>query len=134
MIGVTGAIVVSRTETKEAAMNSSNISTKASKSLGVVILAVALAGPAAAESACQAGITGVGRAANPLNYDPPKHYNMGELAKKRAIANWHEQVNAKCRHDSSLWFRARNKKIECDGYAGGIGCEATAIPARRIFR
>lgn len=114
-------------------MNSSKLSTVASKTFGLAILAIALAGPAAA-GPCSDGITGAGKAANPMNYDPPKHYNMNALARKRAIADWHEKVELKCPHESSLWLRARNKKIACDGYAGGLGCEATAVPARRIFR
>lgn len=98
----------------------------------IAVLAVAVATPAAAEGiACVTGITGVGKAANPLNYDPPRHYDMLALAKRRAIANWHEEVEAKCPHASSYWFRARTKKVTCDGYAGGTGCEAFAIPARR---
>ena len=96
------------------------------------VLALTLTGPAFAAS-CSAGVTGSGQAANPLNYDPPKHYNVEKLAKQRAIAAWHEAVEAKCQHVSSHWWRARNKKIECDNHAGGLGCEATAIPARRIF-
>ena len=96
------------------------------------VLALTLAGPAFAAS-CSAGVTGSGRAANPLNYDPPKHYNAGVLAKSRAIADWRIAVAAKCPRASTHWWRATGKKLECDGYAGGTGCEATAVPARRIF-
>lgn len=101
-------------------------------SLAFAMCSLALAGPAAAEG-CRVATTGVGRAANPLNYDPPKHYNMEKLAKSRAIANWQSAVKAACPEASTLWFRALGKKISCDGYAGGTGCEATATPAKRLF-
>ena len=99
----------------------------------LTLASLALANPAAADG-CRRATTGSGRAANPANYDPPKHYNMEKLAKSRAIANWQEKVRAACSGASTAWLRARDKKIECDGYAGGLGCEATATPARKFFR
>ncbi len=100
---------------------------------GALLLSFALAGPAGAD-ACDQPVTGVGRAANPLNYDPPKHYNMEKLAKGRAIAKWRTAVALKCAARSSLWWRAGNKKIACEGYAGGLGCEVTGTPGPRFWR
>ena len=79
-------------------------------------------------AACTTGITASGRMSNGMAYDPPRHYDAEKLARKKAIHAWHEQVEATCPHHSSRWWRASHKSIACDGYAGGIGCEATAIP------
>ena len=105
--------------------------------LAVLVAAVGLAAglaPASAESACEQSITASGRAANPQNYDPPKHYNPETLAKDRAIAKWRELVAAKCPHDSNFWWRARDRKVTCEGYAGGISCEASGTPAKHMGR
>ena len=99
----------------------------------LALVSLAFASPAAAEG-CRRATTGVGRAGNPLNYDPPKHYNAEKLARSRAIANWQVSVRAACPQASTLWLRASDKKISCEGYAGGTGCEATATPAKRFFR
>jgi len=104
-------------------------------SLAATVAAVSLLAAmsqASAENACREAISATGKAANPANYDPPKHYNMEKLAKDRAIAAWRALVANKCPHDSNLWWRARNRKVSCEGYAGGTGCEASATPARRI--
>jgi hypothetical protein len=74
-------------------------------------------------------ISASGRAANPLNYDPPKHYDMEALAKARAIAAGRAAVRASCPGSSSTWDRAGQRSLFCEGYAGGLACEATATPA-----
>ena len=84
----------------------------------------ALADPAA----CHTGITGMGRMSSGMAYDPPRHYDAGKIARKKAIADWRTKVAATCPHHSTWWIRASSKAIVCDGYAGGTGCEATAIP------
>lgn len=83
---------------------------------------------AAIAGACDGGVTGQGRAANPMNYDPPRHYDMEKTARRRAIAAWRAEVGRRCPKASTAWWRARDRKIECDGYAGGLGCAATAVP------
>ena len=105
---------------------------------GAAVIILACAGmalghsAAGAEPACTSPLTASGRAAYPLNYDPPKHYNAEKLAKDRAIAKWRELVASKCPQSSNLWWRARDRKVDCEGYAGGTGCEATGIPSKRI--
>jgi hypothetical protein len=99
----------------------------------LALLSLGMATTAEADG-CRKSTTAVGRAANPANYDPPKHYNMEKLAKTRAIANWQAAVRTNCPEASTLWLRASDKKISCEGYAGGLGCEATATPAKRLFR
>ncbi len=100
--------------------------------LAAVVGVVAGLAPAAAENTCMQSITASGRAANPLNYDPPKHYKAEKLAKDRAVAKWRELVAFKCPHDSNLWWRARGRKVDCEGYAGGIDCAASGTPAKRL--
>ena len=92
------------------------------------VLALAATSALADAPACTTGITGMGRMSNGMAYDPPRHYDAEKLARKKAIRDWHEKVEAMCPHHSAWWWRAHNKSISCDGYAGGTGCEATAIP------
>lgn len=99
-----------------------------------LLLVIACLAPAHAEDACLEPVKAYARAANPLNYDPPKHYNPERLAKDRAIARWRDEVASKCPRASNLWWRARDRKVECEGYAGGIGCDVSAIPAIRSTR
>ncbi|MBS0240920.1 MAG: hypothetical protein JSS20_02000 [Proteobacteria bacterium] len=93
------------------------------------VLIVALA-PMAAHAACEDGVTGRGRAANPQNYEPPKHYDMGALARSRAIADWQQSVRKKCPARSSSWAKAHRKDLQCEGYAGGTECTATGVPRK----
>lgn len=97
------------------------------------VCAVALAHPAIAAPACKDGVTATGRAANPMNYDPPKHYDAQKLATTRAIEAWSADVRARCGSRSPHWWRATGKSIECEGHAGGTGCTATATPAKKVF-
>jgi hypothetical protein len=32
-----------------------------------------------------------------------------------------------------LWWRAHDKRVDCEGYAGGVACEVRAAPARKLF-
>jgi len=90
--------------------------------------------PAGAGMTCGASFTASGKAANPLNYDPPRHYNPEKLARDRAIAAWRAKVSQICPQVSNFWWRARDRKISCEGYAGGIGCEVSGTPATHIGR
>ena len=92
-------------------------------------LFVALVASAAAEDACPGPIVASARAPNGLNFDPPKQYDTEKLARRRAITSWRREVAKRCPHSSTLWWRAHGKKIDCEGYAGGVECEARAHPA-----
>ena len=102
---------------------------------GALILAAstAICQAAPAYGKCDGTVTGLGKAPHGANFDPPRKYNTEALAKTRAIADWSAKVKAGCPRSSTSWYRATNKKVSCDGYAGGIGCEATAHPRRRYF-
>jgi hypothetical protein len=81
---------------------------------------------AAAKDACPGPIVASARAPNGLNLDPPQHCDTEKLARSRAITSWRREVAKRCPQSSTLWWRARAKKIDCEGYAGGIECEARA--------
>src|SRR5437879_5740963 len=92
-------------------------------------------GAAAAQTGqCSNAIVASARAPNGLNYDPPRHYDTEKLAQKRAVAAWQRTVAAACPRYSTSWSRAQEKTFNCEGYAGGISCEASARPARRMLR
>jgi hypothetical protein len=102
--------------------------------VAALVVSAAAALPAAADpAACHDGISAMAKAANPMNYDPPKHYDAESLAKSRAISAWRSKVESLCPHHSSHWWRAHDKKVSCEGYAGGIGCDVSAIPAHRFW-
>jgi hypothetical protein len=96
--------------------------------LSALLLAAGVCG-AAAKDECQGAIVVSARAPNGLNLEPPQHYDTERLARSRAIGSWQQIVAARCPQHSKLWWRAHEKKIDCEGYAGGIGCEASARPA-----
>jgi len=102
------------------------------KTLAMIGLAVAIVTqPAAANPAqCTVVVTATGRAGNPQNYEPPRHYDAEKLASARAIQAWQAKAAHQCPHYSNLWTRARNRKLDCEGHAGGISCQASATPAR----
>lgn len=102
--------------------------------LAIAVLAAGLTGsPAGAAPACKEGVIARGRAANPLNYDPPRRYDAQKLATKRAITAWSADVRARCGSYSPLWWRAQDKKISCEGYAGGMACTVSAVPAKKLL-
>src|SRR4051812_26363478 len=91
----------------------------AALSLGAV-LAVSAAGPASAHSyGCHDGFAAGGRTANALNFAPPRRYDTERLARSRAIAAWRQKVAARCPSRSTFWWRAHDKRVDCEGYAGG---------------
>ena len=105
----------------------------AALSLGAV-LAVSAAGSASAHSyGCHDGIAAWGRMSNGLNFDPPRRYDTERLARSRAIAAWRLKVATRCPSRSTFWWRAHDKRVDCEGYAGGVACEVRAIPARKLF-
>ena len=99
--------------------------------LSALLLALGISG-AVAKDACQGAIADSARAPNGLNLDPPQHYDTEKLARGRAIAGWQQKVATRCPLYSTLWWRARDRKVDCEGYAGGIGCEVSARPARKL--
>jgi len=107
--------------------------------LVVVCLSVLLGAALMSDSAwaqpraCNSSISASARATNGLNLVPPQTYDTQELARSRAIAAWQGTVAARCPRRSSPWRRAKGRKVDCDGYAGGISCEVSATPARRLL-
>jgi hypothetical protein len=98
------------------------------------LLAVAASGPAPAHSySCHGGIAAAGRMANGLNFDPPRLYDTERVARSRAIAVWRQKVAARCPGRSTFWWRAHDKRVDCEGYAGGVACEVRAVPARKLL-
>lgn len=83
---------------------------------GVTVSALAAAAPAAADCVDGAGIVGHGRAANPLNYDPPRHYDMVARARAAAVAAWVARIEESCRHAIPDWRRATSRRLDCEGY------------------
>lgn len=96
------------------------------QALSSLYFGLALAGSAAA--AC-GSVSAQGRAANPANYDPPKHYDMESLAKARAIAAWRVTAARQCPASSAAWSLATGRSIDCEGVAGGLECQAAGAPA-----
>ncbi|MFA5948653.1 MAG: hypothetical protein WC807_00050 [Hyphomicrobium sp.] len=94
-----------------------------------LLTACCAAGPLQA-AGCKTGVSALGSAANPMNYDPPKRYNMEALAKTRAIAAWRAEVRKSCPGHLSYWWAASKRSVICEGHAGGLSCEVTAVPAR----
>jgi hypothetical protein len=98
------------------------------------LLATAAASTAAlAHAHCDRGLSATGRMPNGLNFEPPRIYDTTGLARTRAIAGWKHKVAAQCLQYSSFWWRAHAKHVECEGYAGGVSCEVTARPARKLL-
>ncbi len=100
-------------------------------SLSALLLALSVCA-AGAEEACRGTIAASARAPSGLNLEPPQHYDTEKLARSRAIARWRQEVATRCPQASTLWWRAHGKKIACEGYAGGIECEVSALPARKL--
>lgn len=98
------------------------------------LLSVAACGAASAHSyACRSGIAAASRMANGLNFDPPRRYDIERVARSRAIAAWRLKVAVRCPRRSTFWWRAYDKRVDCEGYAGGIACQVRAVPARKLF-
>jgi hypothetical protein len=98
------------------------------------LLVLAACAPASAHwSGCRDGVAAVGRMANGLNFDPPRHYDAERLARSRAIAAWQQKVALRCPGRSTFWWRAYDKRIDCEGYAGGVACQVRAAPARKLL-
>jgi hypothetical protein len=99
------------------------------------LLGLAAAGAASAHpySSCQSGVVAAGRMANGLNFEPARHYDTERVARSRAIAMWRQRVAFRCPGRSTFWWRAHDKRVDCEGYAGGVACEVRAIPARKLF-
>lgn len=106
--------------------------TRRNAARAALLLAAGLAArPAPLTAAvCDAPFSATAHAANPMNYDPPKSYDMEELAKSRAIASWTAQVRSACKGAASDWTKASGTSLACEGTAGGLDCTATGTPAR----
>lgn len=87
--------------------------------------------PSIAAADCASGVSGSGRAAHARNFDPPKSYDTETLARTRAIAAWTSAVSRACPAFAPSWQLASRQDVFCEGYAGGLECEANAAPAKR---
>lgn len=85
-------------------------------------------------SYCERGFYVHARAPNGLNYDPPRQYDTRALARSRAIGIWKTKVRTYCPDHSAFWWRALDKRIQCEGYAGGVVCDIYGRPAHKFFR
>src|SRR5438046_1043273 len=101
--------------------------------LSALLMAAACGTASAYSPRCQLGIAAAGRMANGLNFDPPRHYATERLARRRAIEAWRQKVDWRCPGHSTFWWRAHDKRVDCEGYAGGVACEVKAVPARKLF-
>jgi hypothetical protein len=98
---------------------------------GVTLLSLVAATPALAEpAACLGPLVADARMPNGRNFDPPRHYDTEAHARARAISAWQARARATCGRRFGYWPLAQRKSISCEGYAGGIGCTARAVPAR----
>lgn len=109
------------------------------QAFSLVITAVlalgASAGGASAHSwRCDSSLGAWGRAPNGSNYEPPRPYDTVALARHRAIQNWKMRVRVGCPEHSAFWWRAGDKAVDCQGYAGGTACSVRARPALKLFR
>lgn len=55
------------------------------------------------------------------------------LARNRAILSWKSKVSKSCPGHTTLWWRAHEKRVECDGSAGHTDCTVFATPGRKWF-
>lgn len=99
-----------------------------------VALAIALTTTSASAGRCDRSFYAQARVPNGMNFDPPQHYNATTVARSRAIGLWKMKVRTLCPDHSAFWWRAFEKDVACEGYAGGIGCRVAARPAHKIFR
>ena len=98
------------------------------------LLVLAACTPASAHwSGCRDGVAAVGRMANGLNFDPPRHYDTERLARSRAITAWRQKVALRCPGRSTFWWRAYDKRVDCEGYAGGVACRHITDEASTNF-
>ena len=98
----------------------------------VLILAAASGTVEAQASACGRSISASARAPNGANLVPPQNYDTQKLARSRAIKAWQKTTGVRCNGYSTSWLIARAKKVDCEGYAGGVSCQVSARP-RKIW-
>ena len=98
----------------------------------VLILAAASGTVEAQASACGRSISASARAPNGANLVPPQYYDTQKLARSRASKAWQKAIRARCKGYSTSWLIARAKKVDCEGYAGGVSCQVSARP-RKIW-
>lgn len=99
----------------------------------LAVLAASTMFTPAQASYCERGFYAHARMANGLNYDPPRYYDARALARSRAIGIWKTKVRTYCPDHSAFWWRALDKRIQCEGYAGGVVCDIYGRPAHKFF-
>jgi hypothetical protein len=100
-------------------------------SITLVLILAATWGTADAQaSVCARAISANARAPNGANLVPPQTYDTQKLARSRAIKAWQKTTGARCKGYSTSWLIARAKKVDCEGYAGGVSCRVAARPRK----
>lgn len=82
---------------------------------------------------CDRGFSAVARVPSGANFTPPRAYDATRLARSRAIRYWKMKVRTLCPDHSAFWWRAHDKDVACEGYAGGIACRVAARPAHKFL-
>lgn len=98
------------------------------------MLLIGLSATTAEASRCDRGFHAQARVPHALAYDAPRPGDATALARSRAIGLWKMKVRTLCPDHSAFWWRAFEKDVSCEGYAGGIGCRVAARPAHKFFR
>ena len=75
----------------------------------------------AANMQCQGGVKVAGGTAQPGPYAEMQ-------ARHTAIETWRSQVLESHGADFTQWWRARDKDVACQASAGGVRCDALAVP------
>lgn len=97
--------------------------------LASLALVVVMTGAAQAqEPYCERGFYAHARASYGAAYDARK------AARSRAIGIWKTKIRTYCPDHSAFWWRAREKRIECDAFEGGIVCDIFGRPAHKVLR
>ncbi len=103
-----------------------------------VTLVLSLWGPAraAGNELCSSAVVGHGRSSHVEGSEDWKAYKGNvpdSLARSRAIKAWSAAVKSDCPKSSSLWMRAKERTVACEGTPGHTDCTATATPARSVM-
>lgn len=83
---------------------------------------------------CDRGFAAIARAPHAATANRPGTYDTTRLARSRAIRYWKMKVRTLCPDHSAFWWRAFDKDVECEGYAGGMACRVEARPAHKFLR
>ncbi|MDX2204473.1 MAG: hypothetical protein NW223_17105 [Hyphomicrobiaceae bacterium] len=95
---------------------------------GAALLAAGATGARAQDSYCERGFYAHARSPYGATYD------ARAAARSRAIGIWKTKIRTYCPDHSAFWWRAREKRIACDVYGGGVVCDIFGRPAHKLLR